>query len=574
MLNRFDFALAPEDLFLNPGADPGLRLLAEPEFFWRPLPRARITGHAASEHEAINRKIDSFLSYTARHKTFSAPVEFNTVPVVLEDALFKKSFLTVGGKGVLNGASGLRLLNRYVWTHQDQDWDAEARLADWFDACQQENTRLLPPRRAATAGLPFAVECRNTFNYYHYLTESLCQFCTLDDIGHDRPIFLHYPNSEDKTRSFARNFLTALFPEFGDRVIFERAPRGHDRALAAFNLQHAWYQFGDDIAPPMDRLITSTTMWAGRRATRASHGVLAMNSVDRNLIRLRDRALAAIAGRDFSHLPRRFWIGRAPGQSRTREMQGESELLEMLGLFGFEQVAFETLTPIEQIALMARAEVMISTHGAGFANMVFANPEAHVIEIGTLQTAMFRWGDFWRHAAASGCHYTSFYADFAKDDPLREPNFATDGIVPVALSRHGLAVLMTFLAALLGHAPRLPSVEQVLRVARQMNQIGAYSRTAELAATNAGAEEGNPALCQAYAEAFRHLGQGEAELAALESAARAEPTRAHPLLQVFWCAQKIHDHAASGRALTRLRADFPDRYGELVKSRPWVARYA
>ncbi len=115
-----------------------------------------------------------------------------------------------------------------------------------------------------------------------------------------------------------------------------------------------------------------------------------MNAVDSNLYlyRLRERGLQAIAGKDFSHLPRRFWVGRQAGQARSRALEGEGELLEMLALFGFEEVAIETLTPLEQIAIMANAEVLMSYHGAGFANMLFAKSKTHVVEQGTLQPCL------------------------------------------------------------------------------------------------------------------------------------------------------------------------------------------
>lgn len=575
MQNRLDYSLPPEALFLTPDQDAGLLPLAEPDFFWRPRPPARILGFAASAHEEINRKIDSFLAYTARHKTFSRAVEFNSVPVALEGAQYKKSFVTAGGRGLLNGASGVRLLNRYLWVNQDAGFDAEERLADYFRRCQDRSVaRPLAARAPATTGLPFAVEARNTFNYFHFVTETLCQFCALDQIGADRPLFLHHPNHPEKTRSFTQDFLRALFPDFGDRVQFERAPKSYDRVLTSLNLMNAYYQYGPDAVASVDDLITSRAMWAGRQAVRASQGILQMNAVDSNLVRLRERALRAIEGGDFSHLPRRFWIGREQGQARNRAMQGEEELLEMLRLFGFESISFETLSPLEQVALMANAEVMVSYHGAGFTNMLFANPAAHVVEIGTLQTAMFRWGDFWRLANAAGCTYVSFFADFAKADPLTEPDFAEEGIVPVSLSRHGLAVIMSFLVALLGHLPRFATAEPVLRLARQMNQIGAWARTLQLFALHPGVEAGHGPLCLALAEAHRHAGNAAAELAALCAAHRADSSRAFTLMQIVWCAQKAGQEETLRWALARMRADFPDRLDEVLRARPRLRRLA
>lgn len=572
MQNKVDFTLSPQDLFLNPASDPGFFALDAPAFFWKPRPRARILGFSASQHPEVTAKIDAHIAFAGRNKTFSKAVEFNTIPVLLEGAQFKKSFVTAGGRGLLSGASGMRLQNRYLWANEDQGFDPETRLVDYFRRCQADNADALFPTRQAAPHTPFAVECRNTFNYYHFVTESLCQICALEDLGFDRQVFLHFPNQVDKTRGFTTRFIDALFPELAGRVHFERAPKSYDQVLSAYNLMNSYYQYSDALVPSVDPLVASNTMWKGRIASRASQGVLAMNAVDTNLVRLRERGLRAIAGHDFSYLPRRFWVGRSKDQARSRTMQGEPELLEMLDLFGFEQIAFEDLTPLEQIALVANAEVMISYHGAGFTNMLFANSQAHVIELGTLQTAMFRWGDFWRLANVSGCNYVSFFADLARKDPLTEPAFSEEGIVPVSLSREGLAVVMSFLVALLGHLPAFSRSADVLRLARQLNQIGAPDRTVALFQNHRGIEDGNAQLCLVLAETHRLRGDGRAELAALKRAHQADPGRPFVLMQIIWCAQKLSERGEINLALNRLRNGFPEKFEEMVRDRPWLRR--
>lgn len=573
MHNKIDFTLPPEDLFLNPGRDAGFVPLGQPAFFWRARPRARILGFSASQHAEVSEKIDGFVDYSNRHRQFSKAVEFNTIPVRLEGARFKKSYVMAAGRGLLSGAAGMRLQNRYLWANEDRGFDPEARLIAYFDRCQQgQGEDLFRAGPAPAPGLPFAVDCRNTFNFYHFVTESLCQLSTLDDIGGDRPIYLHFPNQPEKTRSFTHTFIDALYPELAGRVVLERAPKSYDQVLCAYNLMNSYYHYPDRLVDPVDALAPSDKTWKGKQALRASQGILAMNAVDRNLVRLRERGLRAIAGKDFSHLPRRFWVGRKPGAARDRLMEGEKELLELLTLFGFQQVTFETLGPLEQIAIMANAEVMMSYHGAGFANMIFANPRAHVMELGTVQTAMHRWGDFWRLANVSGCTYVSFFADLARADQLSEPNFAEEGIVPVSLSREGLAVVMSFLVALLGHVPRYSRPQDVARVARQMNQIGAPERALELFRMHPGALEGNAALCLVLAESHRQLDDGKAELAALKRANRADPARAQTLMQIIWCAQKLEDRAEIGAALGMLRRDFPSKYEDFVQGKPWMRR--
>jgi hypothetical protein len=571
--NKVDFTLPPEDLFLNPASDPGFYPLQPPEYFWRPRPRARILGFSASQHPEVTAKTDNFVANANRHKQFAQAVEFKTIPALLENARFKKSFVTASGRGVLSGAAGMRLQNRYLWANEDQLFNPDERLADYFDRCQKSGSKsLFLTYREVGSDVPFAVDCRNTFNFYHFLTESLCQLSTLDDIGSERPIFMHFPNSMEKTRGFTKAFVDNLYPELKDRLVFERAPKSYDRVLYAYNLMNSYYHYSDDLVPPVDPLVPSRTLWKGKRATRTSQGVLAMNSVDSNLYRLRERGLRAIEGKDFSHLPRRFWVGRESIEARSRSMEGEQDLLDMLTMFGFQKVSFETLTPLEQIAIMANAEVMMSYHGAGFANMLFANPLAHVLELGTLQTAVFRWGDFWRLANVSGCNYVSFFADFAKDDQLTKPNFAEEGIAPVSLSRHGLAVVMSFLVSLLGHSPKYSNQREVLRVARQLNQIGAVDRTLDLIRDHPGVEDNNATLCLLKADCYRQRGEGRLELEALKKAHSLEPGRAYTVMQVVWCAQKLNDQDEVNWALNRLKRGFPEKFEDMVRDRPWLRR--
>ena len=61
-------------------------------------------------------------------------------------------------------------------------------------------------------------------------------------------------------------------------------------------------------------------------------------------------------------------------------MINEPEIVDTLKQYGFESVALETLSLLEQIALMANAEVVIAPHGAGLTNIVFCDPGTKIIE--------------------------------------------------------------------------------------------------------------------------------------------------------------------------------------------------
>lgn len=572
MRNQVDFKRPPDELFHNPVRDGGLYFLEEPEFIWRPYPAAVIKGFATSEHDEVQQRISQFLDVTHRHKTFSEAIVFNSTPVLLHKARFKKSFVTVNDKCLLGGAAGVRLLNRYVWENEDQGGDPDAMLADYFDLCQALNRDAVLPlaRSAPDPGLPFAIECRNTFNYFHFVTESLCQLCLAADSGHTGPIYMHFPNQTDKTRDFTRRYIEAIFPDLAPRVIFQRTPFDHEQVIGTYNFQTSYYLFPEAAFGSVDRLAPSNVYWKKRRATRGSQAILAMNSIDHSLLRLRERALAAIEGRDFSYLPRRFWITRDPGLARKRTMQGEAEVMEMLALFGFEAVTFENLDPMEQIALMANAEMMVSYHGAGFANMLFANQTAWIVEIGTHQTAELRWGDFWRLANAAGCRYVSFFADYAKPDPLTEPSFKQDGLVPVALSRKGLAEIMSFIVSVLGHVPQLSRKADVLRLTEKLVATGAAEQALVVLRRHGAADSGDADLLLAMAEAFKALGWEAERLRYLHAAFAADPGRWNLLIQIVWAARSLGHNDAMCTALEVLRDAFPDRFEAFTRDRPWM----
>jgi capsular polysaccharide biosynthesis protein len=572
VLNQISFHSPPQDLIVNPFDTEGFAFLRRPEFFWRPREGGQIHGFAASEHAEVNDRIETYLATTHRHRTFTKIIEFASIPALLHDVWFKKSFVTTQNKCLISGASGLRLLNHYCWKNETQPFDPEQALVAYFHQAQTASTgRSLPlaseppPRETA-----FAIECRNTFNYYHFITESLCQLCLVAEAGVDGPIYFHYPNSNDKTRLFAFAFIDALFPELADRVVFQRAPFHHDQVVVPYNFGPSYYHLPPAESEGLDAFAPSKTLWKGRDATRISHRTLSINSVDSSLYGLRARALKSIEGKDFSYLPRRFWVGRDDGQARARNMKGENEIFEMLGLFGFEHVAFEKLTPLEQIAIMANAEVMISYHGAGFTNMLFAAPTTTVIELGTLQTAELRWGDFWRLAHVAQCRYVSFFADYNSDTPLIDPVFTTDSIVPVHLSPSGLAQVMSFVVSLLGHAPELKRSEDIRRVAAQLTQVGAHAQARAVIESNAAVVAGDLDTQLMLSACCEALEDGTAQLAALYSAYRADPNRWQTLVSVIWCARKLNDLDTVRSALTVFRDNFPQPFENFSKDRPWI----
>ena len=570
MRNKIDFTLPPDALFLNPWRDPGLRLLQTPDPMWRSLPKTTVRGFPASGDPALNQQMRRSLREIERARAFDAAVLYNSLPVLVEDAHFLKSFLLAGDKLVLSGAMAARATNQFRLDSRKAGVEGGPLLDAFFDSCQTANRgQLLPLSDTFPEGLPFAVACRNTFNYFHFITEALCQLCVLDDLDFPGEIFFHFPNPEDRQRSFTRAFAEALFPEFRGRMHFERAPKSYPAVLTAFDLSGAQYQAPEadtagiaELAPPD---------LVGEGPIRAEHHrALAANALNLSLLRLRERALAAIEVRDTAHLPRRFFFGRDVRYSRQRHMAGEDALFEHLALFGFEYVVFENLDPLDQIALVANAEMMVSYHGAGFTNMLFANPDTVAIEIGTVETLKTRWGDFAPLAHASGCRYFTFFADISEADRDSAEARDTGGLLPGALSLEATADILAFVVTLLGQYPDLPAPRPLATLVERLLAAGEPEKALTLLDRHEALLDGQAALWTLKADCYKALGQPKPELAALDRAYKLDPRQWQTLVRMVWCARRCDRPQVIRWALSRLKADFPERHATFVGNHDWL----
>ena len=570
--NKIELSSTPDALFLNPWQDAGFKLLRKPDFLWREVNGAVIEGFAVSGHDEINDRIRNFVKITQNQRKFRAPVEVNMLPAVADNAEFRKSAMLVNEKIVMSGASGTRALNAYRWENEEEEFDPEEDLRSFFLASQEasEGGALPVEQIFLENDLDFAVECRNTFNFYHFITESLSQLTVLDEVGFQGRITFHYPNSEDKRRPFAQAFVDALFPEYADRVFFERAPKEYSMVMTAFDLTVALAQGPTSETAELGKQMPKGSDGGPDLSTTAGRHLLNSNSVSTGLLSLRKRALKAIEGHDFSYLPKRFYVGRDAQSSRARPVDGEAKLLEHLRLFDFEHIAFEHFTPLEQIALMAQAEVMVSCHGAGFTNMMFANSDALVIELGTLQTAQERWTDFWPLANTSGCRYVNFFADYSAEDPMLEPKFSVDGIVPVRLSDKGIAQVVSFIVSAIGHTPTMPNPTSLAQLVRRLVRVNAATQAIGLLDAHKEMSSSLLDLVLLRADCHKHLGETQSELLALDQAYAVDPTRWQTLIRMFWCANSCDRTQVVRWALSVLERDFPDRYEAFVKNHQWV----
>jgi capsular polysaccharide biosynthesis protein len=75
----------------------------------------------------------------------------------------------------------------------------------------------------------------------------------------------------------------------------------------------------------------------------------------------------------------RLYISRR--LTTNRRVINEAEITEFLSHLGFQIVTLESLSVLEQAALLASAEAVISPHGSGLTNLVFCRPGTKVIEL-------------------------------------------------------------------------------------------------------------------------------------------------------------------------------------------------
>ncbi|HXY93106.1 MAG TPA: glycosyltransferase family 61 protein [Acidimicrobiia bacterium] len=91
---------------------------------------------------------------------------------------------------------------------------------------------------------------------------------------------------------------------------------------------------------------------------------------------------------------RRLYVRR--GVAR-RKVLNEDDVLELLEPAGFEALSMDGRSIAQQAALFASADVVVATHGAALANLVFARPGTTVIELMGANTASVVFAELcWR----------------------------------------------------------------------------------------------------------------------------------------------------------------------------------
>ena len=554
-----DYDRPPADFFFTPGHHPGLSLLAPLPPLWRSAPTGRIVGRAVTSHDHHDETIRTAIWRMQNNRRFSSCLALPTVPAVLDDVAIDHAGIAVGGRWLLGGAADMRLRNRYAWNGGDADADAAA--VAHFARVAASGPPPPPMHDGEWRDLPAVVVARNLFNYYHFITETLGHIGTFAGTGHRGPIIIH--THTDRCAAFARAFVDALYPDLAPRVRFAFGPAGYDRCVTSWTPRHDIHTMPDPPCPSLDPVVADAWRGRWRPAHRTTMTLIAMNAHDAALRGLRARALAAVARRDTSHLPRRAYILRAPDLARPRQTANEDALLTALAPHGVTPILMETLSPLDQIALAANAELLIGPHGAGLANMAFAAPTAHVIELGTAQTAQLRWEDFVPLAHLSGCHYTTFFADFNANDPAAMPDLDIDGHIPVALAPRAVDAVRAYVEDALARPPQTGAEADFADRAGRLNRAEDWDALAAHLSTAPDRIANDPDLCVAAANAARARNDLAAAFDHLERADTLDPTRPMPVERMIRLARRLRRWPVAQALLKRHADTWPARHADL-----------
>lgn len=435
----------PLDMIHMPPVHGGVSYIgSEPGWLIREVAGARIRMFAACEGDEMRDRIEASINRQFARMP-SEVLEIRASPVVLQNAQFAGGLVTVDGRFLLNGASGDRVRAKFD-AENSAKWRRD-RLTRAFRRSRATGSKTFPLYdRDLAERLDVAIELKNGFNYFHFSTETLGSLAHFLDDPHERPIRLHLKKSPIK--GFIRQFIDAVYPSLADRIKLVSNKKNYDVVRSVYSHRHYLYATSDKTVKNVLHEIGESSKWEriARNPSRAK--LAAMQTFDNSLQMLRNAALAQTRARKLvATTPRLVWMGRDEGgEARARGISGHEPLLEELTALGFERVVFEHLSPLEQIATMNGADIVIAPHGAGLANMIYAKPGALVIEIGTRQTQLHRWGDFLGCAHVSRCHYDTVFTDIDGVEGLSDVPAISSGLRGVRLGRRATDCLVSMVS--------------------------------------------------------------------------------------------------------------------------------
>lgn len=400
-----------DDIY-QPGSDGGVVYESAPDQVLTRVRGAKVRQIVACNDDEASRYVSRRIE--PRWRWPGDPPVFRVASslVIMRDAEYRNNGVRVGGKWLLSGAAGDRFWSRVLAPLSNDEIAAESRAL--ADSRGDSPIRVRGGSSAVSDKVPFAVDLRNGFNFYHFLTEGLPQLAVIAQVESSAPIHVHMPRLAD-LKGFIGRFIDTLFPQLTPRIAFTDERTTYDRVRAVYQHRHYLYQVNDPQVGAALAELAEDDPWRDLSLKAQSRGFVAKSTIDDGQVLLAEAARARLAQAGGTDWPEQVLVMRDPNAgARDRPDEKDQRFVRDMTDLGFKVLYMERMSPLEQMSLWASARMIVSPHGAAFAQMFFANPANEVIEIGTPQTQAHRWGDFLQNAHVSRCRYTTIFTECSR----------------------------------------------------------------------------------------------------------------------------------------------------------------
>ncbi|MDH2328869.1 glycosyltransferase family 61 protein [Cereibacter sp. SYSU M97828] len=515
-----------EDFFI-PGIDRGMAVIkgqSGAPAFAHPLDFGAVA--LASDVEQQLELCDAVADI--RRTIWKNGVIFPTVLAVASDVGFHDKYVTVTGKYLISAGAGRRLLARYRRLGRKQAIQA-AIVSRRFKTASLDCEIYQPESNEDWRFLPFVIEARNFFNYYHFLTEALPLLTLVHSNNLIGPI-IFVTASGTGIRRFAYDLIETWFPELRNRIHFSRGTLNEEKAIVALSSRD-FYEPPDSLSPS-DGDRCSNSLAARQDSTLVSQ-IVGRNSTDKPLQALRQIVLPRVL---HSHArSRRLYVKRR--SRRTRRVIGEHLLEPLLESMGFETIYFEDMSVRDQATAVAQAECIVALHGAGLANMLFAPRNCLILELSNFQTLIGRFGDFNALALSAGVRYFHVFLDHDHSDKTVLPRIISDGHRGVEIAEFDAKVIASIIHSALDE----DSYRSALNLCRSLNEEKWTMKHREQLQSFSHILYHNPDWHVWRANVFSQIGDKSTTLHHLRRAMKLAPERLPLLRRVAVVSKEIND---------------------------------
>lgn len=407
----------------------GVTFLERPDELLRAVPLGNVIAHNLETNPRRRKALETHVSDYHWHRRMTTGFEMRTVFAEVERPRFMRSFLSSRRNLILNGASGRRARNSL-----DKFLNSPEESVEYLRQTYNNPINIDSIEIRGSQTRTCWIDTKNFHNFFHFFTESFHLALSEVPAGVSVDRILFVSKSKRPAGSFVHRWIDACEELYGQGIsvgILSDPPR-EDSILIPLSAEHLLYQFAGPHHAQIEKARPAGWSWTGYDATPHPVKIFQLNSYNKTLRECREKLVELAHRKVQKRWSRHIYAIRSPELQRQRVMRGEASLVSALGDLGFEIVDFGKMSPLEQVKCVKGAQCVVMQHGAGMTNMIFANPNAHVFELGTHQTALSRWHDFIPLSHVAGCHYHHVFLgmDFEED---KDPVFADHGLLPPVL---------------------------------------------------------------------------------------------------------------------------------------------